>query len=43
MIIIYEIIDRKNISGEIPSHQNLAEIIDPICNDNRINFLNTEK
>ena len=36
-----EIMDENNISEEISSHQNSAEIIDHTCDDNGINLLIT--
>ena len=38
-----EIIDEKNISEEISSHQNSSEVIDHTCDENGINLLNTEE
>ena len=35
--------DKNNISEEIPSHQNSAEIIDNTCDDNGINLPNTQE
>ena len=37
--MIYE----NNISEQISSHQNPAEVIDHLCDDNGINELNTEE
>ena len=38
-----EIMDENNISEEILSHTNPAEIIDHTCDDNGINLVNTEE
>ena len=35
--------DQNNISEEILSHQNSAEIIDHMCDDNGINLANAEE
>ena len=38
-----EIIDENNISEEMPSYQNLAEVIYHTCDDNGKHLLNTEE
>ena len=38
-----EIMDEHNINGEISYHHNSAEVIDPICDENRINSFNKEE
>ena len=37
-----KITDKNNISEEISSHRNSAEIIDHKCDDNEINSVNKE-
>ena len=40
-IIDDEIMDKNNLSEEISSHKNLAEIIDHTCDENGKKLLNT--
>ena len=43
VIINGEILDDNNISEEISSHKNPAEINDHICDENGMNLVNTEE